>query len=261
MEQKQTGGCIKWFLILFGIGLLIQYWYIFLVIALIIAYWFFRKNQQKKNLQKEREYFEGLLERSAKDYKKFLFFQEEGDEESMVQIGEPLLGQLDAIAQSLKGIEELLGFDAYQLAYRLVKSKAQIVDILESFRRETEQATGKTFANMVQTTAPEIYDLYESIHEKNVEIDSLIQQMANNQVEELTAEHGVVVDRFSDILSGYLKIKQNPEHYHEAEKRLIKARQALELLEKQLTFSLRQLNEENLAEFEISLQMIQQEKE
>lgn len=259
--KKKKNGCIKWVLILVGISLLIQYWYIVLLIGVGVGFWIYRKKQQQRALQTEREHFEKLLEQATNRYKKFLLFQEEDDEEGMEQIGEILLEQLDSIALSLERIEELLGFECYQSAYRLVKMKEQIAGVLENFRRETGQETGDAFAKMVQKVAPEIYELYLAIHEKNVKIDSLIQQMDNNQIEELTAEHGVVVDQFSDILSGYLKIKQNPEHYHEAEERLIKARRALELLEEQLTFSLRQLNEENLAEFEISLRMIQQEKE
>lgn len=260
MKRKENG-CIKWVLILVGVSLLIQYWYIVLLVGVGVGFWIYKKKQQQRVLQAEREHFEKLLEQATNHYKKFILFQEEDDEESMEKIGEMLLGQLDSIASSLARIEELLGFESYQSAYRLVKSKEQIAGVLESLRQEAGQETGEAFARMVQQTAPEIYELYLAIHEKNTKIDSLIQQMDNNQVEELTAEHGVVVDQFSDILSGYLKIKQNPEHYHEAEERLIKARRALELLEEQLTFSLRQLNEENLAEFEISLRMIQQEKE
>lgn len=253
-------GCITFFLLLFGLGLLLRFWYIFLALSLVIGYLMYREHQKKQAQQKEQDRLEALFQQSVRNYEKFLLFQEEEDVESMDLVGRLLLNQLDQLSTCLSEIEQHLGFDSYKSAYRLVKLRGQIAESLDSIPSEIAPEMGDKVARRLRKDAPEIYELYLRIHEKNVEIDALIQKISSHQMQELMAEHGIVVDQFSDIVTGYLKIKQEPEHYHGADERLERARQALELLDEQLTFSLRQLNEENLTEFEISLQMIQKGK-
>lgn len=59
-----------------------------------------------------------------------------------------------------------------------------------------------------------------------------------------------------DILEGYLKIKQAPKNFYNAEERLEKARLAIEKFDKELDETLRQLNERDLKDFDISLRIM-----
>ena len=62
--------------------------------------------------------------------------------------------------------------------------------------------------------------------------------------------------RFRDILEGYLKIKQSPKDYYNADARLEQAQKALEQFDLDLDETLRRLNESQLQDFEISLRMM-----
>ena len=65
--------------------------------------------------------------------------------------------------------------------------------------------------------------------------------------------------RFDDILTGYLKIKENPNNYYNAEERLAQAESALEKFDLDLDETLRQLNESDLKDFDVSLRMMNTE--
>ena len=74
--------------------------------------------------------------------------------------------------------------------------------------------------------------------------------------EELTALHETNMQRFDDILTGYLKIKESPKDYYNAEERLAEAKAALEQFDLELDETLRQLNESGLKDFDVSLRMM-----
>ena len=74
--------------------------------------------------------------------------------------------------------------------------------------------------------------------------------------EELTALHEADMDRFRDILDGYLKIKKAPKNYYNADERLAKAKAAMEKFDLALDETLRKLNESDLKDFDISLRMM-----
>ena len=74
--------------------------------------------------------------------------------------------------------------------------------------------------------------------------------------EELTALHEADMERFRDILEGYLKIKKSPKDYYNAEERLSQAKTAMEKIDLALDETLRKLNESDLKDFDISLRMM-----
>jgi 5-bromo-4-chloroindolyl phosphate hydrolysis protein len=75
------------------------------------------------------------------------------------------------------------------------------------------------------------------------------------------ALHEAEMSRFQDILDGYLQIKENPKNYYNAEERLEQAKLALEQFDKNLDETLRQLNESELSDFDISLRMMNNAEE
>ena len=80
--------------------------------------------------------------------------------------------------------------------------------------------------------------------------------LPEDQKEELTALHEADMDRFRDILDGYLKIKKAPKNYYNADERLAKAKTAMEKFDLALDETLRKLNESDLKDFDISLRMM-----
>ena len=102
-------------------------------------------------------------------------------------------------------------------------------------------------------------ELLETIH--NIQIDheailKKISQSESNNKEELTAIHQSQMEHYEDILEGYLKIKTSPKDFYNAEERLSSAKAAIEQFDLDLDETLRQLNEADLRDFDISLRIL-----
>lgn len=102
--------------------------------------------------------------------------------------------------------------------------------------------------------APEIIQPYRNIQKDHQLILQKIKEAQNQS--ELEVLHGINMKRFRDILEGYLKIKQSPKDYYNADARLEQAQKALEQFDLDLDETLRRLNESQLQDFEISLRMM-----
>ena len=102
--------------------------------------------------------------------------------------------------------------------------------------------------------APEIIQSYRNIQKDHQLILQKIKEAQNQS--ELEVLHGINMKRFRDILEGYLKIKQAPKDYYNADARLEQAQKALEQFDLDLDETLRRLNESQLQDFEISLRMM-----
>ncbi|RXS49507.1 hypothetical protein ER615_07370, partial [Streptococcus pyogenes] len=103
--------------------------------------------------------------------------------------------------------------------------------------------------------APELKPYYDNIQTDHQAILAKIQG-ADNQ-EELLALHEANMRRFEDILTGYLKIKEEPKNYYNAAARLEQAKQAIQQFDEDLDETLRRLNESDLKDFDISLRIMQ----
>lgn len=106
--------------------------------------------------------------------------------------------------------------------------------------------------------APELDELYQNIQKDHHNILEKIKKADN--VAELEALHESSMQKFYDILDGYLKIKASPKDYYNAEERLENALVAIKAFDLDLDETLRQLNENDLSDFDISLRMMQTNK-
>lgn len=102
--------------------------------------------------------------------------------------------------------------------------------------------------------APELNQVYTNIQRDHAAIIDKIEGMDNKA--ELTALHQANMHRFEDILAGYLKIKESPKDFYNSEERLSQAKAALEKFDLDLDETLRQLNESDLKDFDVSLRMM-----
>lgn len=143
--------------------------------------------------------------------------------------------------------------------YKRITGKADTIttDItkqLNLLHVSTENTANDTTEERILRLAPEILQTYRSIQTDHQTILGKIKE-SDNQAE-LQALHDTNMKRFEDILTGYLKIKESPKNFHNADERLSLARQALEQFDLDLDQSLRELNESDLADFEVSLRMM-----
>lgn len=110
----------------------------------------------------------------------------------------------------------------------------------------------------IEELAPEILTSYRNIKRDDELIREKIQQADNRA--ELSALHAANMNRFEDIMAGYLKIKRSPKEFFNAQERLDLAKTALEQFDTQLDQTLQELNEADLADFEISLRLMNQKE-
>lgn len=143
--------------------------------------------------------------------------------------------------------------------YRRVTKKANDVQAdvtlqLERLHIATDLEPASEEETKLLKRAPELTTIYHNIQRDHRTIMEKIKKADNK--EELTALHETNMQRFDNILTGYLKIKESPKDYYNAEERLAEAKAALEQFDLELDETLRQLNESGLKDFDVSLRMM-----
>ncbi len=111
----------------------------------------------------------------------------------------------------------------------------------------------------IQQIAPEILEIYSKIQKNKEQISEKLEATTLGNKAELLAIHEGNMRNFEDVLAGYLKIKEDPNQYYNAKERLSKAEQTLHKVSESLTETLRQINENDMMNFEISLRLLQKE--
>ncbi|MFC3928154.1 hypothetical protein ACVR05_09950 [Streptococcus caprae] len=145
--------------------------------------------------------------------------------------------------------------------YKRISKKASAVSTeisaqLEKLDVPIETAESTEEEKQIIKLAPEIMTTYTNIQRDHAAILDKIDKADNKA--ELTAIHETSMKRFHDILQGYLKIKESPKNFHNADERLELAKQAMEQFDLDLDQTLRELNESALSDFEVSLRMMTQ---
>ena len=106
--------------------------------------------------------------------------------------------------------------------------------------------------------APELKPFYHNIQDDHFAILKKIEEADNKA--ELAAIHQANMKRFTDVLAGYIRIKQSPKNFNNAKERLEQALQAIKKFNLDLDETLRQLNESDMKDFDVSLRMMQDER-
>ncbi|MDQ0223338.1 hypothetical protein [Streptococcus moroccensis] len=114
-----------------------------------------------------------------------------------------------------------------------------------------------TRVRYIQQVAPEVLEVYTSLAKSNEQIVAKLKESELPNKNELLAIHHSNMRNFNDVLDGYIKIKEDPSQYFKAQERLDRAKQSLENGQQILTQTLRQINENDMMNFEISLRMLQ----
>ena len=169
------------------------------------------------------------------------------------QLADQLLPQLSYIQGRANTLKKYISPEIYQRIQRKVQNVT--TDIHEQLHNLHAQ-TSESLKPNLEELAPE---LLETIH--NIQIDheailKKISQSESNNKEELTAIHQSQMEHYEDILEGYLKIKTSPKDFYNAEERLSSAKAAIEQFDLDLDETLRQLNEADLRDFDISLRIL-----
>ncbi|MFU2206352.1 hypothetical protein [Streptococcus pluranimalium] len=170
-------------------------------------------------------------------------------------VARQLLPKLDQITTESEALKDDMDLKIYRRVTKKANDvKADVNLQLERLHIATDLEPASEEETKLLKRAPELTTIYHNIQRDHRAIMEKIKK-ADNQAE-LTALHENNMRRFDDILKGYLKIKEAPKDYYNAEERLSEAKIGLEQFDLELDETLRQLNESGLKDFDVSLRMM-----
>ena len=270
-DSNQQPEWFSWIWILvfvFGSGAVASY---LIPIAILgaIGYGIYRHQSQKKVRIEAKQASIGRIEdlkseigHADRRIKELEGYQEDGDQESYQNLALEILPQLTYIKNAANDLRGEIPASVYQRIQTKIRTVTDEIDEqLKKIERERKRKEAQPKKTSLEKLAPELVATVRNIQVDHEAILQKISQSESNNKEELTAIHQSQMEHYEDILEGYLKIKASPKDFYNAEERLAKAKVAIEQFDLDLDETLRQLNEADLRDFDISLRILDKEKQ
>ena len=270
-DSNQQPEWFSWIWILvfvFGSGAVASY---LIPIAILgaIGYGIYRHQSQKKVRIEAKQASIGRIEdlkseigHADRRIKELEGYQEDGDQESYQNLALEILPQLTYIKNAANDLRGEIPTSVYQRIQTKIRTVTDEIDEqLKKIEREKKRKDAQPKKTSLEELAPELVATVRNIQIDHEAILQKISQSESNNKEELTAIHQSQMEHYEDILEGYLKIKASPKDFYNAEERLAKAKAAIEQFDLDLDEALRQLNEADLRDFDISLRILDKEKQ
>ena len=270
-DSNQQPEWFSWIWILvfvFGSGAVASY---LIPIAILgaIGYGIYRHQSQKKVRIEAKQASIGRIEdlkseigHADRRIKELEGYQEDGDQESYQNLALEILPQLTYIKNTANDLRGEIPTSVYQRIQTKIRTVTDEIDEqLQKIEREKKRKEAQPKKTSLEELAPELVATVRNIQIDHEAILQKISQSESNNKEELTAIHQSQMEHYEDILEGYLKIKASPKDFYNAEERLTKAKAAIEQFDLDLDEALRQLNEADLRDFDISLRILDKEKQ
>ena len=270
-DSNQQPEWFSWIWILvfvFGSGAVASY---LIPIAILgaIGYGIYRHQSQKKVRIEAKQASIGRIEdlkseigQADRRSKELEGYQEDGDQESYQNLALEILPQLTYIKNAANDLRGEIPTSVYQRIQTKIRTVTDEIDEqLKKIEREKKRKEAQPKKTSLEELAPELVATVHNIQIDHEAILQKISQSESNNKEELTAIHQSQMEHYEDILEGYLKIKASPKDFYNAEERLAKAKAAIEQFDLDLDEALRQLNEADLRDFDISLRILDKEKQ
>ena len=270
-DSNQQPEWFSWIWILvfvFGSGAVASY---LIPIAILgaIGYGIYRHQSQKKVRIEAKQASIGRIEdlkseigHADRRIKELEGYQEDGDQESYQNLALEILPQLTYIKNAANDLRGEIPASVYQRIQTKIRTVTDEIDEqLRKIEREKKRKEAQPKKTSLEELAPELVATVRNIQIDHEAILQKISQSESNNTEELTAIHQSQMEHYEDILEGYLKIKASPKDFYNAEERLAKAKAAIEQFDLDLDEALRQLNEADLRDFDISLRILDKEKQ
>ena len=270
-DSNQQPEWFSWIWILvfvFGSGAVASY---LIPIAILgaIGYGIYRHQSQKKVRIEAKQASIGRIEdlkseigNADRRIKELEGYQEDGDQESYQNLALEILPQLTYIKNAANDLRGEIPTSVYQRIQTKIRTVTDEIDEqLKKIEREKKRKEAQPKKTSLEKLAPELVATVRNIQIDHEAILQKISQSESNNKEELTAIHQSQMEHYEDILEGYLKIKASPKDFYNAEERLAKAKAAIEQFDLDLDETLRQLNEADLRDFDISLRILDKEKQ
>ncbi|MBJ6746226.1 hypothetical protein JEQ21_07120 [Streptococcus sp. 121] len=217
------------------------------------------------------EYLRQDIQKVDLDLKQLDFFRDKGDIQAYQELAGPTLERLETIQAEAIDLRKKLGLKRYNTISKTATKNQQKVNYqLQEYKqldyqeqlRLKEAYVEPIDDNQWEGPIPEeIRETYLNIQKDHQEIIRKIENSTGGNQQELMAVHQSQMKNFQEILNGYLKIYQDPKDYYQAQQRLKKAQVAMEQFDLLLDETLKQLNETDMRDFEISLRILSPENE
>lgn len=270
-DSNQQPEWFSWIWILvfvFGSGAVASY---LIPIAILgaIGYGIYRHQSQKKVRIEAKQASIGRIEdlkseigHADRRIKELEGYQEDGNQESYQNLALEILPQLTYIKNAANDLRGEIPTSVYQRIQTKIRTVTDEIDEqLKKIEREKKRKEAQPKKTSLEELAPELVATVRNIQIDHEAILQKISQSESNNKEELTAIHQSQMEHYEDILEGYLKIKASPKDFYNVEERLAKAKAAIEQFDLDLDEALRQLNEADLRDFDISLRILDKEKQ
>lgn len=212
------------------------------------------------------EYLRQDIQKVDLDLKQLDFFRDKGDIQAYQELAEPTLERLETIQSEAIDLRKKLGLKRYNTIRKTATKNQQKVGYqLQEYKQLAYHEALRLKEAYVepidddQWEGPipeEIRETYLNIQKDHQEIVRKIENSTGGNQQELMAVHQSQMKNFQEILNGYLKIYQDPKDYYQAQQRLKKAQVAMEQFDLLLDETLKQLNETDMRDFEISLRIL-----
>lgn len=250
-------------LIVLAIGFVMSFWYILLPLGLLIGYFYKRDAIHRFFLSNDIKRLQELTTSSKLHFDQYqLMLAEKGEDQASQRLKGDLLGrlfELDLLYQKTKKYLDAYWSQEAQAALNL-RYRLQTPKEVEEVVVEEKVDPIVSEKDWIAQQAPEILETYCNVQKDNLVIREKLEATTDKR-EELEAIHDANMRRFEDILAGYLKIKSSPKDFFNAEERMSQAKLAMESFDKELDETIRQFNEADLRDFEISLRMMKKEEQ
>lgn len=261
-KQSSLGGIVGTVILaLIATAIFIQY-ILPLLVLVGAGYGIYKLATRKSRLQKVNttarlQELKDSIGRCDRQLKLLANYLDEKDYTQYAVLANQVLPQLEDIDREAKELKDNIDYSIYKRIIK--KAEDETNDITAQLRKlhVTPNSPPKDDKEKeIYQLAPEILETYQNIQTDHQLILEKLKDAENEA--ELEAIHEINMKRFEDILQGYLQIKQSPKDYYHADERLVQAKAALEKFDEDLDETLRQLNESQLSDFDISLRMMEQ---
>ena len=249
-------GCLYFWGVLIFFSILAEYSFPLAIWSLIGfgAYALYRRRSGNRSVEDQIELLKARIRQTDKDIQQLEETLSEKGSAAYKSRSKQVLLELSEIHQKAEQLKSYIGDSVYSRIDKKVRSVRATISVqLERLERDSQI----DIENMEpEEVAPELAQTLANIACDHQEIINKIEASNFGDKEELATIHNLKMEKFQTVLEGYLKIKANPKNYNRSEERLEQARVAIEQFDLELDQVLRELNETDMRDFDISLRIL-----
>lgn len=249
-------GCLYFWGGLILLGLLAEYAVPLTICSLIGigAYVLYRRRGNNRSVENQIELLKARIRQADKDIQQLEETLSEKGPAAYKSLASQVLFELSEIHQEANQFKSYIGDSVYSRIDKKVRSVRATINVqLERLKRDSQIDIEDMEP---EELAPELAQTLANIARDHQEIINKIEASDFGDKEELAAIHNLKMEKFQTVLEGYLKIKANPKNYNRSEERLEQAKAAIEQFDLELDQVLRELNETDMRDFDISLRIL-----